>query len=128
MADDMELKDFISSSLVQIVEGVQAALDAVGNNHTSGAKINPMVAHGAHTNPKDVEFDIAVTVTGGANLNGKVGIKIASFQVGGGGEKKSETQAVSRIKFAVPVSVPCTRADQYPDTTRVMSLSRSSDF
>lgn len=102
----MELKTFIADTLVQIVEGVSDAADRLSGQ--DNAYVNPLVLAQGHTDPKPVEFDVAVTVQDKMAGGGKAGLKVMAIEVGGGGMEKS-TEAVSRIRFAVPVSLPAKR-------------------
>lgn len=109
----MNLEEFISETLTQIIKGVKKADDdakAVG----SGARVNPPVMDPGNktrtalfSNPYQttdlIEFDIALTVSNETTGGGKVGIvHIASI----GGEATSTNTTVSRIKFKVPVALP----------------------
>jgi hypothetical protein len=117
MADeqDMDLKMFVTTTLVQIIEGVQEAIKQISPSGSS-AKINPTSNHALYSDPKDVNFDVAVTVADKVSGEGKAGLKVMSIEIGGGGGKISESEAVSRIQFSVPVSVPSTSERQYKES------------
>ena len=87
----MELKEFITQTLVEIVEGVQEAKDTAEHG-----VIMPQKAAGT---PQQVHFDVAVTTTSSTSGGGKVSVIGIGGEVGG----RSEYQAVSRIKFEVPI-------------------------
>ena len=115
----MELKDFVSATLIQIVEGVKNAQEfALENN----ASINPTRSGSTMTGSsisndfrtvntkiyqlQDVEFDVAVTAIEGTETKGGVGVAIGMFKLGADGQSNAEKQSVSRIKFKVPVQLP----------------------
>src|SRR3546814_5477166 len=111
MADqDMDLKTFISSTLVQIVEGVAEAQGQVAAH--GSARINPAGDDANYTEPKDVAFDIAVTVKESASGGGKAGISVAMFKIGGGAEATAASEAISRIKFSIPLSLPISHRER----------------
>lgn len=111
----MNLKDFVSSTLLQIIQGADDAMTGVMNMQANmvGAYINPREEHSNHAAPMNVEFDVAVTVTSGMEGNAKAGIKVVGFQIRGGAAKAYENQAVSRIKFSVPMTLPSQPVAQY---------------
>jgi hypothetical protein len=121
----MDLKDFITATLVQIQEGVQAAIEQRSGSGNSAGVINP--AFGSANNigtmhQQVVEFDVAVTVSDKAGAAAKGGLKIFSVvDIGGEGSKSNEQSTVSRIKFGVPIIPPMqvvTRTDTGPSYTR----------
>ena len=102
----MELDTFVAETLRQIFKGVQTAQQ---NLDCKGAKINP----GRSLNTvqcKQIEFDVAVTVTEGTEKQGKGNVGVALFGIGGQAQFPSTTanSSVSRIKFEVPVIFPTT--------------------
>ncbi len=113
----MELQDFISSALQQIIKGVKNAQEKIA---TDEGHINPVGLRGLQNqldgrryNPTDfsvteiVEFDIAVTAAEGKSSKESVGIIVLSA-IGLGKQNLSETKnnVISRIKFSVPVMLP----------------------
>lgn len=113
----MELQDFISSALQQIIKGVK---DAQEKTAVDGGHVNPVGLRGLHDqlggrryNPTDfsvteiVDFDIAVTAAEGKSSKESVGVVVLSA-IGLGRQNLSETKSnvVSRIRFSVPVMLP----------------------
>lgn len=122
----LKLKDFIRSSLVEIVQGVDEAREATGGDHSGIGKVAHLTIEEDDPNTKTtkqtylheapdlvqkIEFDIAVTVAANksvkAQAEGGVGGDIyvlqakTNFQ---GGTERGDTQThASRIKFSVPV-------------------------
>jgi hypothetical protein len=120
----MELKEFIKTALVDIIEGVQEAKKALNEN---GACICPFV----HTNPskegvksmekfdhfhglhhQTVHFDIAVTTENTKTNGGKAGIKVFCFEAGIGGNFDISNATVSKIKFLVPIALKTEKIKQ----------------
>ena len=116
----MELKDFIKQSIIEISEAVQESNTHFITNGIS-AIVNPENIYEstndkrAYTMPErssetrhieDIDFDVAVTTGGEISGEAKGRIKIASFQLGGGGSITDTQQNVSRMKFTIPVCLP----------------------
>lgn len=113
----MELTEFISQSLMSIVEGVAAAQLKATN---AGAHVNPTMltrtvknigenAIWDNTNnnlARLVRFDVAVTVEEGTTTAGKIGVLAGIISLGSSGKSEDKNVAVSRIQFEVPVLLP----------------------
>lgn len=118
----MELKEFITASLVEIQQGVQDAINVCHQEKISGV-INPAVSDtGSITSIhisshiQKVEFDIAVTTensnTSQESGNMKGGIKVLSGSVDKSATEKDSDSKSSRIKFIIPIIPPVTAVDQ----------------
>ena len=106
----MELKDFITATLIEIQSGVQAAIDHAVKNKIGGA-INPSWGGTKAINGsliEKVQFDIAVTVSDKTAGSAEGGIKVVGLKIGGSGSGSIETSNVSRIQFSIPVVPPVT--------------------
>lgn len=109
--DAMQLDEFIASTLTQIVAGVRRAQEAV---IAYGGVINPQVEGksiaevdpNTYTIRKNVEFDVAVTVT--RSTGSGAGLKVAALGIGADIKGKSDLEhsAISRIKFSVLTVFP----------------------
>lgn len=116
----MNLKDFVSESLVEIMEGVSDAQKRVGS---SSGEIVPHVnniftqTQTGGTNSaigwteegelvQSVEFDVAVTASDGTETKGGIGVVAGIFALGSQGKSHENNQSISRLKFIVPVSLP----------------------
>lgn len=113
----MELKEFITIALTQIVEGVHEAQEKA---KACGAEINPTVMggidyvaqHGGGLQTRTgnyaqvVKFDIAVTATEGKGTKGGIGIVTGALNLGSAGQSNSENTTSSRISFSVPLALP----------------------
>jgi|TARA_R110001606_G_C15358805_1_gene648292 hypothetical protein len=105
----MELKDFISNSLVDIQEGVEDAIKRVDEKGTTGV-VNPHLVN-VKTRAslmQNVQFDIAVTASDKEGQGVKGGIKVVGIAIGADGKTSSETSVVSRIQFNIPIIPPVT--------------------
>jgi hypothetical protein len=109
----MKLQEFISETLVQIINGVK---DAQGKIGESGA-VNPiginrmkdqLAGRGYHSGAvtETVEFDVAVTVT--EDKTKKVGAGAIVSVVGLGAQMQTEahSSSVSRVRFSVQALLP----------------------
>jgi hypothetical protein len=110
----MELKEFISNTLIQIVDGVKEAKEKceVGNN------INPKISRiGGDISKRStrtddfkvvqhVSFDVALTVEETEGSKEGVGVFIAAIGLGKENAESTQSSSVSRIKFEVPITLP----------------------
>jgi hypothetical protein len=113
----MELKEFVSEALTQIVAGIEEAQGSIGK---SNAEISPKYSNrqqGMLEKHKilfsnkgsiiqHVDFDVAVTASEGTGTKAGVGVIAGAFNLGASGQSNQENQTVSRIKFSVPVTLP----------------------
>ena len=110
----MELREFVRSTLLEIVAGVSEAQEALIEGGSTGV-INPP-ASGNINRPEYrgtgsrllemVEFDVALTVTETSDkgLGGRLSIAAASIGTQRG--TSIENSEVSRIQFQVPIVLP----------------------
>ena len=106
----MELKEFIASTLGEIQEGVQMAIDQTRGKGVNGA-INPSWGGTDQIGAKhiqNVQFDIAVTVDDESKGSVGGGIKVVGISIGGEDVSASKTSRVSRIQFSIPIIPPVT--------------------
>lgn len=95
---NMDIKEFISETLKQIIDGI---LDAQNYTGTKNAVIVPCSDYN-----RNVDFDIAVTVVEGKETGAKAGISVWSIGAGVAAKTESSSSTVSRIKFEIPVELP----------------------
>jgi hypothetical protein len=105
----MTLKEFVSDTLIQIVDGVAKAKTTNNNiaprvTHQSGVPVVQRIA--SHPTAFLVGFDVAVTVSKTTDTQAKGGVAIHVFEAGAQRTSGSEESTVSRIKFEVPVEYP----------------------
>ena len=111
----MELEQFVTVTLTQIMSGIKTAMSKV---EEQGGKINPTISirgdHKGHlTGSKisplsieSVQFDVALTVSEGTGSTAGIAVVAGIFGGGARGTSSEETSQVSRVKFAIPVQWP----------------------
>lgn len=111
----MELKDFIATSLKEIVAGVKTAQDEI---REQGGYVNP--ATSIYQRPETfigvtdsnlhvyrIDFDVAVTAASGKKTGASLGVQVASLiDAKLGGQSDAQRQTISRIRFSVPIALP----------------------
>ena len=109
----MQLQEFVTESLTQIIQGVRNAHAAA---KTAGAQVNPIglavakpgseIYSQAGQLAQLIHFDVAVTATETDKAQGGIGVFVGALAVGTKGEVESQSSAISRIQFSVPVVLP----------------------
>jgi hypothetical protein len=114
----MELKEFISESLSQIIDGI---IDAQAYAKEKDATINPdglyyldggktLMANRAAASlpfvPQIIEFDVVVTVSESEKAKASLGVLTGVLGFGTQAQMESGSIAANRIKFSVPVIFP----------------------
>lgn len=112
----MELQEFVSETLVQIIKGVA---DAQRKAEKLGAHVNPIGLQSPGKAPvgqrydsttwavtENVEFDVAVSAADNTETKGGIGVFVGPLTLGSQGETGSKYSTVSRIKFSVPIMLP----------------------
>lgn len=113
----MDLKDFVSETLLSIVTGVT---EAQAKAQELGAHVNPTgltrnaakVAHNAVWDNSNnnyaqlVTFDVAVTAEDTAKAGAKVKVIAGIFGAGADAETGTKSSLASRVQFSVPVLLP----------------------
>lgn len=94
----MDIKEFVSETIRQIIEGVKDAQEFASKK---GAVVAPH-----HDYQKTVEYDVAVTAVEGKEAGAKAGISVWSIGAGGNMKTESTNTTVSRIKFSIPIELP----------------------
>lgn len=130
----MDLKEFIKETVSAIIE---ATVELQDKFEETGSIINPPItnserdlygqdqAHAIYRRVETVEFDVAVTAETSGSGSGKAALKILSLEASleGAGGKRSE--AVSRVKFSVPVVL---RASNQEALNREESKRRDAEM
>jgi len=124
----MELKDFLSETLKQIIKGIQDAQEFV-DKYGQGAKVNPRGItalkrdESGRNQPHDintklpierVEFDVAITASDSVEKSGGGGLRVWALNVGGQAGTSSENTTISRIRFGVPIVLPDPQVKKRP--------------
>ena len=109
MSDTMELKEFIATSLKEIIHAIHDVQNDDEINNT-GAVVNPRqygdTSKKTYTDTKNariyienIEFDVAVTVTSGTETKGGIAVFGGALALGSQGKSGSGSDIVSRLKF-----------------------------
>ena len=111
----MDLKQFITETLVQIaagIEAVQAQLKEAGsaaivNTNMTVTDVRHLVTGGRRRPVEFVEFDVAILANEGTETKAGIGLTVASLlRLDAGGKSTESAGRESRIKFKVPMSYP----------------------
>ena len=109
----MELEQFISETLVEIVNGVVKAQEIT---EKSGALINPANAKAAAGDIYDraaekgyisrVDFEVALTSAEGTEGKGGIGVMFCGIGIGGNEKTDTRNVSVTNVRFSIPVIFP----------------------
>lgn len=114
----MELKEFIKTALADIVSAVRETQEevkeyaAIAPLMTSGERTKAVRMKDGIAHISNIDFDVAVTTETkeSADAGIKAGITVASILNIGVGSKSDGTESyqnISRIRFSIPVLLPC---------------------
>ncbi|MCB0397974.1 MAG: hypothetical protein KDD36_15095 [Flavobacteriales bacterium] len=118
----MDLKDYIKSTITAISEAIIESGEALKDK---GVIVNPEKVEIGKNGEKllradgwryvqNLDFEILVSAEEMAGSEGGGGLKVAGiFKVEGGLNESASSQQVNKIKFSLPVALPCTTT---PDT------------
>lgn len=104
----MKLSEFVSDTLVEIMDGVVSAQRKWTEGGQKG-HINPLWGGYAEAskNIREVSFDVAVTVSESTTGGAKAGIKVVGIGgLGGNLQTEVANSKVSRIAFTIPIAPP----------------------
>lgn len=114
----MELEEFISETLSQIVRGIERAREETGRHATIGAQVQilpPGDNTGVGVMPMKgsnggvahlVKFDVALTASDGVEAKAKLGVVSGLLNTGGEAKKDWLNSTVSRVQFTIPIAMP----------------------
>jgi hypothetical protein len=104
--DGAELQLFVSETLKAVIEGIADADNAIAPPaRTAWPGGTPMKHTFKFDRPKDVSFDVAVTVTRKGGAKGGLKLEVLSVGANLGGETNREQSVASRVSFSVPVYI-----------------------
>jgi len=131
----MDIKEFVSRTLAEIVDGVKEA--QAGDD---GMLVNAAISHGeARGEPGGhlfqgqfgtftrIDFDLAVTVEAKDTKEGGGKLSVVGIGVGGKAGRENAVTSVSRVAFSVPVQLPDgdqSRLQEYVDRSKEESKQR----
>lgn len=109
----MELRDFVSETLTQIINGVDDAKKSIDNEQviisprldgTAGHKGYAGIVPSAGDAPATmINFDVSLSTTEGSGTKGGIGVVTGIVALGSSGQSSSETGSLSRVQFSIPV-------------------------
>lgn len=112
----MDVKDFVASTILQIMEGVASTQEAA---RTLGGYVNPTAKSFVQVGGKHIgvtatgqaiypiDFDIAVVVSGEGQTEAGAKLQVASIiSIGAKGKSTDKEETTSRVKFSVSVTMP----------------------
>ena len=111
----MNLKDFVSETLSQIIDGVKLAQDHAKD---AGAVVSPTdlmspnpdatsLLSGPNAKPVQlIYFDVAVSTAHDKKAKGGAGLFVGPVTLGGQAQSGAASSTVNRIKFSVPIILP----------------------
>jgi hypothetical protein len=111
----MDLKDFVSETLVQIADGIEQAQkqlaekksQAIINTNTTSDGSGRLVTGGVRKPVEIVEFDVAILANEGTETKAGFGLAVVSLlNIEAGGKSNKSNGSESRIKFKVPMVFP----------------------
>lgn len=109
----MELKDFIKETIENIIDGVSAAQISARDK---GAKINPkgvrFTENGQYNElnsgvPRLIEFDVGLTSVNKSGSSEGIGVFLGAINLGKKNDQGMEHTAITKIKFSLPLVLPC---------------------
>lgn len=104
----MELKTFVKTALLDIIEAVQDAQTETPAGAIVPEGINrsfKSVEHGV-SELQAVDFEVSVTAGEAKGSEGKLGVVTAIVGAGVAGKSSTESSNCSRLKFRIPVQLP----------------------
>mgnify|MGYP001241895983 CR=1 FL=1 len=109
----MQLREFITEVLTQIVDGVRNAQEPNGGAYVVAAgdgghqyAAHSRFAASSQLKSTIVDFDVATTAEDADKVGGGAGVRVLSIQFGAKGEVSSKDTTVSRVQFAIPLLLP----------------------
>lgn len=114
----MELKDFVTSTLTQIAEGVKNAQEPYKN---LGGVVNPgglklveggmpygktIPMHGDAILLCNVQFEVSLTSDNLSNNSGGIGVLFGAISIVGKSGEEERQSSLTKVKFNVPVKLP----------------------
>ncbi len=130
----MELKEFISETLLQISEGVKKAQELT---EEIGGVVNPAEVYADNfvkASVKDkqrlvqiIDFEVGLTASNDKSNNKGIGVALGALK-GDAGSKKEEKQTTNtKIKFQIPLVLPSVDNENTPYKGRFSSGRRSNN-
>ena len=120
--EPLELRDFVSETIKQVVDGVVAAQKYAGDKD---AVVNPsldfhtqsegvMIDKDTRQPVQSISFDVAVTAAKGAKTQSGIAVFTGMIGLGSKGQSEKSNESVNRIQFSVPISLPIGKHQRMP--------------
>jgi hypothetical protein len=101
--EPLQLRDFVSETIKQVIDGVVAAQHYATSKK---AVVNPKPDRYRLPPPQSISFDVAITAAKGTKTQGGIAVFTGAFGLGSKGQSERSNETVNRIQFSVPVSLP----------------------
>ncbi len=125
----MNLSEFVKDCLLEISSGINMAIEETSKMaNKNRTAINPASQNTNHSPPKDITFDIALSVQEENSASGSAGIRIFSVKIGADAKNGVTNQQVSRVTFSIPVAWPSVVINEHKPISSFSGISNSSDF
>lgn len=108
----MELKDFITETLVQMMEGVKNAqkkaeeFGAIVNPESLGGDSYIEVGNNQVARIQEIEFEVALTETSETGTHKGIGVAFSGIGAKGNKDKNEQNISYNKIRFNVPIALP----------------------
>ena len=108
----MELKDFVTETLMQIIEGIK---DAQEKSSELGAIINPRSITGSTLSAvvkdrthsvQEIGFEVALTSTTDENSKKCIGVALGSVGIGANKTQGEKEVSATSVRFSIPITRP----------------------
>jgi hypothetical protein len=116
----MKLDEFVSQTLIQIIEGVANAQQAV---EKSGGSVSPAPfqqqptpdeyglfeynkSANSYRKIQQIKFDVALTTTEDSGKAGGAGVSVGVLTIGGKATSTESSTSAGRIQFEVDIALP----------------------
>lgn len=109
----MELKQFIESALLDIMEGVKNAQGKCED----GSAVNPPVANsgamGTSAKVVDVAFDVEIGAETEEKAGASIGVALKVLKGDAGTNATESERKTNRISFSIPIRLPQQKGEDY---------------
>ncbi len=99
----MELREFINTTLVEIVGGILDAREAVGDLDAGAGVATDFTANESRSRIRVVSFDVALTSNDTEEKKKGIGVFLGGIGLGGKAETQASTRSHTRVSFSVPI-------------------------
>ena len=118
---NMELREFISETIIQIMEGIIDAQEAVANKNglvnpkrlgntpgdTPMAVVVDEYTKGVNRRIEIIDFEVALTEVEKSDKKVGIGVGFSNITMGSERKKGGENTSFTTVKFSIPVVFPC---------------------